>query len=302
MIELLIGVVAALGVHYLFTAALGWRGFGLANRHDEAGPSKQPLSRSVPQSVRVWMTQAGIVDVTPLEFVVAAGASALLAGLLTMIVFGAPIPAVAVGLLSSGIPAASYRRRRMVLRTQAREAWPRLIEELRVQTSSVGRSVPAALLTVGKKVDVAPMRAAFAIAEREWLLTTDFARTVGVLKAALADPAADSVCETLLVAHDLGGADLDGRLRALIEDRTTDLEERRDAISRQSGVRFARWFTLVVPVGMALVGMTIGDGRDAYRTAAGQFSLLLAVGCTAACWVWAGRIMTLPSQQRVLDR
>jgi tight adherence protein B len=110
------------------------------------------------------------------------------------------------------------------------------------------------------------------------------------------------VCETLLVAYELGGSDLDTRLRSLIDDRMADLEERRDAVSRQSGVRFARWFTLVVPLGMALVGMSIGDGRDAYRSVSGQVALLIAVLCTAACWVWAGRIMALPEQQRVLDR
>ncbi len=298
MIALLIGIVGAIGVHYLFTAALGWRGLGLsAKRADEL-----PARTSPSLALRTWMTQAGIVEVTPLEFVAAAGSSALVAALCAMVLFGAVTPAAVVGLFASTAPVAAYRRRRTRLRIQAREAWPRLIEELRVQTSSVGRSVPAALLSVGKRVEAGPMRAGFEAAEREWLLTTDFARTISVLKSRLADPAADAVCETLLVAHDLGGSDLDQRLRSLIEDRTADLEERRDAVSRQSGVRFARWFTLVVPIGMALVGMTIGNGRDAYRTAAGQTALVLAVCCTAGCWVWAGRVMTLPDQQRVLDR
>ncbi len=298
MISLLIGIIGAVGVHFLFTAALGWRGIGLSdNRSAESHRSSSPS-----KALRTWMTQAGIVDVTPVEFLVVAGSSALLAALCTMVVFGAVMPAIVVGLFASTAPVAAYRRRRTMLRVKAREAWPRLIEELRVQTSSVGRSVPAALLSVGKRTEAGPMRAAFEAAEREWLLTTDFARTVGVLKARLADPAADAVCETLLVAHDLGGSDLDVRLRSLIDDRMADLEERRDAVSRQSGVRFARWFTLVVPVGMALVGMTIGNGRASYRTTAGQTALVLAVCCTAGCWIWAGRIMTLPDQQRVLDR
>ncbi len=298
MIALLIGIIGAIGVHYLFTAAIGWRGVGLSDRN-----SDQLYLRSTPsRALRTWMTQAGIIDVTPLEFLVAAAASALVAALCAMVVFGAILPAIVVGIFASTAPVAAYRRRRTILRTQAREAWPRLIEELRVQTSSVGRSVPAALLSVGKRVEAGPMRSAFEAADREWLLTTDFARTVAVLKGRLADPAADAVCETLLVAHDLGGSDLDLRLRSLIDDRMADLEERRDAVSRQSGVRFARWFTLVVPVGMALVGMTIGNGREAYRTAAGQLALVLAVLCTAACWIWAGRIMTLPDQQRVLVR
>jgi tight adherence protein B len=295
VIALLIGVIGALGVFYLFTAAIGWSGLGIApfDAAKETKPRKTMTS---------WMTQAGIVDVTPAEFLVAGFATAFVAGLLAFVAFGGLLPAIAVGIFGATAPAAAYRNRRTKLRSQAREAWPRIIEELRVQTSSMGRSVPVALLEVGTKAPTVPMRAAFNAANREWLLTTDFARTVRVLKDRLADPSADAVCETLLVAHDLGGSDLDHRLRALIDDRTTDLEERRDAVSRQSGVRFARWFTLVVPVGMSLVGMTIGNGRDSYRSASGQLSLLIAVVFTSGCWVWASRIMTLPEQQRVLDK
>jgi tight adherence protein B len=295
MIALLIGVCGALGVFYLYTAAIGWKGVGLAPVSDEPRPNQR-------RTFTEWMTQAGIEDVTPVEFVVATVAVSMFMALLAYVVFGALLPSIAIGLLGTTAPAAAYRARRTKLRAAARESWPRVIEEIRVQTSSIGRSVPVALLDVGSRSTIQPMRLAFEAANREWLLTTDFARTVSVLKQRLADPAADAVCETLLVAHDLGGSDLDRRLRSLIDDRTADLEERRDAVSRQSGVKFARWFTLVVPLGMAAVGMSIGNGRASYRTPTGQIALLLAVFCTAACWTWAGRIMTLPTAQRVLDK
>src|SRR5690606_8070553 len=105
------------------------------------------------------------------------------------------------------------------------------------------------------------LRPAFAAAEREWLLSTDFARTGAVLKTRLADPTADAACETLLVAHEVGGSDLDQRLAALIEDRVQDAQGRKDARAKQAGARFARRFVLVVPAGMALAGMSIGTGR-----------------------------------------
>src|SRR3712207_8297667 len=46
----------------------------------------------------------------------------------------------------------------------------------------------------------------------------------------------------------LGGADLEGRLTALAEDRIADVQGRKDAASKQAGARFARWFVLVVPI------------------------------------------------------
>ena len=147
----------------------------------------------------------------------------------------------------------------------------------------------------------AEMRPAFASAQREWLLSTDFARTITVLKGALADPTADAACETLLVAHEVGGSDLDRRLEALIEDRIRDAQGRKDARAKQAGARFARRFVLIVPAGMAMAGMSVGTGRAAYQTAAGQALVVVAIAMVIACWVWAGRIMVVPEEQRVFD-
>ena len=93
-------------------------------------------------------------------------------------VFGGLLPAVAVGLFAATFPLASYRLRRRHRRAAAMDAWPRIIEELRILTSSLGRSIPQALFDVGRR---APdeLRPAFAAAHREWLLSTDFDRTLG---------------------------------------------------------------------------------------------------------------------------
>lgn len=64
-------------------------------------------------------------------------------------------------------------------------------------------------------------------------------------------------------------------------------------------MRFARRFVLLVPLGMALVGMSIGDGREAYQSALGQLLALGALGVLSACWVWSGRILRLPNEARV---
>jgi tight adherence protein B len=144
-------------------------------------------------------------------------------------------------------------------------------------------------------------RPAFAAAEREWLLTTDLWRTTALLKQRLADPTADVVCETLLVAHEVGGSDLDARLADLIEDRLIDLQGRKDAASRQAGVRFARRFVLLVPLGMTLAGLSIGTGRQAYETPGGQLAVAVGLVAVVACWVWSGRLMRLPEPPRVFE-
>ncbi len=288
-----LGLVAAaavgVGLHLLWTAAHGQRHL-FAGGH---GARATPRHR-----MQQWLVQAGLEDVAVREFAGVMAVLSLGAAAVAYAVFGGAVPAVAAAAFAASFPPASYRRRRSARLAKAQEAWPRMIEEIRILTGSLGRSIPQALFEVGRRGPL-ELRPAFAAAHREWLLSTDFDRTVRVLKDRLADPTADAACETLLVAHDLGGADLDRRLAALADDRVQDTQGRKDARAKQAGVRFARTFVLIVPVGMALAGMSVGNGRAAYGTSMGQVLVVSGIAMTALCWVWAGAIMRLPEEQRV---
>jgi tight adherence protein B len=283
----LLALCAAAGVHLLATARRG-------------GPS---LARSRRDRWRGtdWLVQAGLDGVRARDLAAALGAVALVGAAGAYAVFGGAVAALVAGVFAATLPLAAFRARRAQRRFEAREAWPRLIEEIRLLTGTVGRSIPQALFESGRRAPL-ELRPAFAEAQREWALSTDFARTLDVLKHRLADATADVVCETLLVAHETGGGDVDRYLAALAEDRLADLQGRKDAQARQAGARFARRFVLFVPMGMALAGLSIGSGRAAYQTAAGQSAVVVALVLLAACWVWAGRIMLLPDEERVFGR
>lgn len=289
--SLFLPLAAAAGVYYLYTAAVyRWRGAGFAPALD------RPVHRAAP--VREWLTQAGLGDIRIRDFAAVMALLFVVATAVVFAVFGAIAPAIAVGAFAASLPLASYRLRRATRRSRAQDAWPRLIEEIRILTASLGRSIPQALFEVGRRAPE-EMRPAFEGAHREWLISTDFTRTLTVLKAGLADPTADATCETLLVAHTVGGSDLDRRLEALVEDRIQDTQGRKDARAKQAGARFARRFVLFVPFGMAIAGMSVGDGREAYSSATGQTLTSLAVLIVVGCWAWAGRILRVPEEQRV---
>lgn len=291
MAGLLVAVAAAYGVHLLYTSvAFGW---------DGVRPGPRVARRGVgPTRGRAWLAEAGFDDAGRGELLGAAGVLFVVGGVCAFALFGGVLPALAGGLFATTFPVAAARARRDRRRGAAREAWPRLIEEIRIKTTTLGRSIPQAVLEVGVRAQE-DMRPAFAAAQREWLLSTDFERALTVLRSGLTDATADTVCETLLVAHQIGGNDVDRCLRALVDDRIMDLQGRKDADSKQAGARFARRFVLVVPLGMALIGLSIGQGREAYATGTGQLMVMLAIGLMAACWFWAGQIMRLPSEQRV---
>lgn len=282
-------------------ASVAGAGMYLVLTSGAAGSRASPRgSATLALAARRWLVQAGLRDVRLRDIATVMLTLFVLAAVAGYAVFGGPLPAVLLGGFAASLPVASYRMRREANLAAAMDAWPRLLEELRVLTGSLGRSIPQALFEVGRRAP-GDLRPAFEAAEREWLLSTDFARTVSVLKEAVAHPTADAVCETLLVAHEVGGSDLDRRLQALIEDRVQDSQGRKDAQAKQAGARFARRFVLVVPAGMALAGMSVGTGREAYRSSMGQALVAAAIVLAVGCWVWAGRIMRLPEEERVFD-
>lgn len=291
MMGLVLAAGASYGVFLLYTsAAFRWRGIGVSPRLSTSAPARSAISRR--------LAEAGL-DGAALRKIAGASATMLLLGSAVFFaLFGTALPALVAGCVAATVPLAVHRARQSARLEHARESWPRMIEEIRLQTGALGRSVPQALFEVGRRGPT-EMRDAFAAAEREWQLSTDFARTVKVLKGKLADYTADATCETLLVAHELGGNDLDLKLAALAEDRVQDLHGRRDAASKQAGVRFARRFVLVVPLGMALAGLSIGTGKAAYDTPLGQLAVLVGIAVVWGCWLWAGHLLKLPSEERV---
>lgn len=289
----LLAVTGATGVYLLWTAvAFGWR--GLAPTATSAGGGRRTSRR---MRLQDYLVQAGVDRLGVKEFVAVSLAMFVIGALLGLALFN-PAAGVVVGVAAATFPILSANARRARRLDRARDSWPRMIEEIRLQAVSLGRSIPQALFAVGRRAPE-EMRSGFDVAHREWLMSTDFDRTLAVLKAQLADPTADAVCETLLIAHEVGGTDVDRRLQALLDDRVLDLQGRKDARARQAGARFARVFVLIVPLGMALVGQSIASGRAAYQGTGPTIAITVALGIIGVCWWWAGRLMQLPSEQRV---
>lgn len=290
MIALLLALVAAYGVHLLYSAmAFGW---------DGAQPGPPAEKKVETDKVGQFVSGLGLGDFDPRALVAAMAVLALLGFAFGTLLFGGILPAIIIGLFAATAPigVARVRHERMV--DNAHRAWPAIIEEIRLLTGTLGRSIPQATFEVGLRSHPG-LRPAFEDAHREWLISTDFGRSLEVLKARLAHNTADIVAETLLTAHELGGGEVGNRLGALAQDRMTDQQHRRDAVARQSGVKFARWFTLIVPAGMALTGLGIGDGRSAYGSTLGQALVAIALLLILASWAWAGQIMKLPIEERV---
>ena len=148
----------------------------------------------------------------------------------TFLLFGAPLPALLGGVLASMLTAVSARAELERRQERVADVWPAVLEETRVLAGAGGHPIPHALFEAGRRTPK-DIRESFGAAQREWQTSTDFARALTVLKGELAEASTDVVCETLLIAHQVGGTGVDRRLEALIDDRLRELDLRRDANS-----------------------------------------------------------------------
>src|SRR6185295_147915 len=124
--------------HLLYTALVfHWKGVGVGPPTAAATPGRQ--------RTREWLVQAGLGDIQAREFAGVMGALFALGAGLAFAIFGGILPALVLGGFAATFPLASYRARRLARRARAQEMWPRLIEEIRILTSSLGRSIPQAL-------------------------------------------------------------------------------------------------------------------------------------------------------------
>ncbi len=286
---LILALLGGYGVHLVYSSAVyGWSGV-------QPGPEAPKLKQD---QVGRLLSSLGLGDFDPRALLAAVFVLALLGFAFGTLLFGGFAPALIIALFAATAPVGVARMRHERLIAHAHRSWPALIEEIRLLTGTLGRSIPQATFEVGARAPDG-LRPAFADAHREWLISTDFGRSLEVLKSRLAHNTADIVAETLMTAHELGGGEVGNRLAALAQDRMTDQQHRRDAVARQAGVKFARWFTLIVPIGMAMTGLTIGNGREAYATPVGQLLVASALMMVIGCWLWAGIIMRMPSEERV---
>ena len=192
---------------------------------------------------------------------VAAAAGLVLRSLL----FGASCCRRVGGAFAARSPSCSARAELERRETASPRAWPAVLEETRVLAGAGGHPIPHALFEAGRRAAARGPR----VVRRRAARVADVDRLRprprsaqgrargGQQRRRVRDPPRSRIRSE--------GTGVDRRLEALIDDRLRELDLRRDAMSRQAGARFARRFVLIVPVGMAFVGMSLGTGRAAYQ-------------------------------------
>jgi tight adherence protein B len=140
----------------------------------------------------------------------------------------------------------------------------------------------------------------FADFAADYRTTGRFHDALDRLKAALADPVADRIIESLRVARDVGGSDLGRLLRTLSQFLRDDARTRAEIETRQGWTINAARLALAAPwLVLALLSLR-PETVAAYDSAVGVFVLTVGGALSFTAYRVMLRIARLPSEQRVL--
>ncbi|MEV1130249.1 type II secretion system F family protein [Agromyces sp. NPDC049794] len=247
-------------------------------------------------AARDALALAGLGTV-PLPVVVIVSVTlAMLGGALAHAVFQIPVLTIVASLLAAGFVPMLVTARAARRRTANRAVWPDVVDHL-VASVRAGMSLPdsvAALAELGP----APTRTAFAAFESDFRRNGNFALCLDRLKAALADPTADRILETLRMAREVGGSDVTAVLRGLAGYLREDAALRAEVVARQSWIRNAARLGVAAPWLLLLVLASRPETLEAYDSTAGSMLIVVGVAVTLTAYRTMIALGRLPEERR----
>jgi tight adherence protein B len=281
---------AFLGLLFGLGVLLIWHGLTVRTA------AKRPRVRSV--RTREHLIQAGLPGVTPAQLL----ALQILAGLLVAVLGIALTQSISVtaifALFAAAVPRLVVSRLRHKRQADLRELWPEVVDNL---TSGVraGLSLPEALSAIGIR-GPEQLREPFRQFGSDYRTTGRFNDSLDRLKAALADPVGDRVCESLRVAREVGGTDLGRLLSTLSGFLRDDARTRAELLARQSWSVNAARMAVAAPWLVLILLATQRETLQAYDTPTGTVILAAGAALSLVAYRLMIRIGRLPEDRRVL--
>ena len=162
-----------------------------------------------------------------------------------------------------------------------------------------GDTLPTAVSVVAER-GPEPLRAPFRAVVADHRVSGDFVGALERLGVALAEPIADRVVATLVIAHRVGGRELGQVLRTLGGFLREDLAVRKEIVARQSWTLVAARVAAVAPWLVLVLVASRPQGAAAYDSVTGLLVLAIGAGATALGYRLMVAVGHLPEEPRVL--
>lgn len=259
---------------------------------------RTPTENRVLRRLRDELAQAGYWGVGPVGLIVACVIAFVLVLALGTAMTRVPSIALCFAVMAGWAPVAVVRMRARSRRSQLRELWPDVVDNV---TSAVraGLALPEALAQLAVR-GPEELRPAFAEFAGDYRTTGRFNDSLDRLKERLADPVGDRLVESLRIAREVGGSDLGSLLRTLSAFLREDARTRSELETRQSWTVSAARLAVAAPWIVLAFLSTRPESVQAYNTAAGVAVLAFGAAASVVAYQVMVRIGRLPEEGRVL--
>jgi tight adherence protein B len=260
--------------------------------------SRQSLHHGFHRRMAEVLAQAGYDGLRPEQLY---GLSAII-GAVAFVVVGGISQTVSIAVAFAGfasyLPIAVVRRRQRQRSSELRAVWPDVVDNL-ASAVRAGMALPEALAQLAFR-GPEQLRPAFAGFATDYRATGRFGDCLDRLKAALGDPVADRIVESLRIAREVGGSDLGRLLRTLSQFLREDARTRAELETRQGWTVGAARLALAAP--WVVLGMLAlrPETVSAYDSPAGVAILVVGGAVSFAAYRVMLRIGRLPDEPRVL--
>lgn len=259
----------------------------------------QPRRQAAPASrLRESLAQAGLPGVAPARVILLQVVIALTTWVIAFVSTRSISISVVFASFAAYSPWLLITRMRRRRRADLRELWPEVVDNL---TSGVraGLSLPEALAGIGDR-GPQQLQSAFRSFGTDYRATGAFNESLDRLKANLADPVSDRICESLRVAREVGGTDLGRLLSTLSAFLREEARTRAELLARQAWSVSAARMAVAAPWLVLVLLSTRRETLAAYDTATGTIILGIGAGLSVVAYRLMIRIGRLPEDRRVL--
>lgn len=258
------------------------------------GPRAGSVRRG--DALRRKLMLAGMPSLPPAAFLAVSGLIALTFFALSQAVFGLVALSVGLGLVGGWLPLSLVSWRAAARARANRTLWPDVVDQL-VSAVRSGSALPDGVGALARNAPEST-RDAFAAFERDYRSSGVFAPAADRLKAALADPVADRIIETLKMAREVGGGELVGVLKTLAASLREDAAVRAEIEARQSWTVGAARLGVAAPWLVLALLATRPEASVAYNTPIGAVVIVVGLVVSLVAYRVMLAIGRLPEEHR----
>ena len=268
-------------------ALVWWPGVGTAG-----------VERRWASALRFWLNETGLAGQS--LGVVAVGAVGIVALVATTVSALIPLPVVVpIAVCGSMVSfVAVLEGRRASRRRSARQVWPDVIESLRSALRS-GSTVAESFIDIADRVPER-WRGAWRECAQELQRGVSFETAARRLKSSIADPTADTIIESLILAREVGGTELPRIVQSVADSVRAEARIRNEVRSRQSWVRHAARLGVAAPWIVLAMIASRPETRDALSSPTGSVIVVAGFGATVVAYFTMAGIARIPEQKRRL--